>query len=311
MKDKLVIILGPTASGKTDLSIAIAQALNGEIISGDSMQVYRKMDIGTAKITESEQKGIVHHLINIINPDQEYSVADFKKASQKLIKEINHRGKLPIVVGGTGLYISSLVNPYLFPQKSSKDEQLRSRLQEEYQKDRQALYQRLQQIDPQAAQKIHPNDGHRLVRALEVYEKTGQTISRIQAESQKLSFPCYKMVMIGLSFERTKLYQRINQRVDLMIEAGLVEEVERLLAQGYNLNQQAMQGLGYKQIARYLLGEMSLETAITELKRDTRRFAKRQITWFKRDQRIKWFDIELPDLKEAVISEIRRDIGED
>ncbi|MGI5892062.1 MAG: tRNA (adenosine(37)-N6)-dimethylallyltransferase MiaA [Bacillota bacterium] len=316
MKEKLVIILGPTASGKTNLSIIVAKQIKGEIISGDSMQVYRKMDIGTAKITLEERQGIIHHLLDIRDPDQPYSVADFQQMARQLITDINSRGKIPIIVGGTGLYISSVIDPYIFTDNSSQDSEFRQRLKKLYASGQaEILYKRLQEIDPLAAAKIHPNDSHRLIRALEVYKKTGRPISQIQQESQNLPKPDYILVMIGLTMNRHKLYQRIDQRVDMMLEAGLEKEVLDLLEAGYTLNNQSMQGLGYRQIADYLLSNVNKETAIHNLKRDTRRYAKRQLTWFKRDERIKWFDIDcysdLADVAKDVIYEIRRVIGED
>jgi tRNA dimethylallyltransferase len=316
MKEKLVIILGPTACGKTALSLLVAQELQGEIISGDSMQVYRHMDIGTAKINKNEMQGIPHHLIDILEPDQPYSVADFQKMARELITEINNRGKLPIIVGGTGLYISSVIDSYLFTAESAQDIEFRKQQKEIYAEDGAGtLYSRLQFIDPQAAAKIHPNDSHRLIRALEVYQKTGRPISQLQKESQALPKPEYLLSVIGLTMDREKLYHRIEQRVDMMMKMGLKEEVSSLLAAGYDPDCQAMQGLGYRQIARLLLRQTDEKTAVSDLKRDTRHFAKRQFTWFRRDERIKWFDIDdyrdMTSIAKDVICEIRRVIGED
>jgi tRNA dimethylallyltransferase len=316
MKEKLVVILGPTACGKTALSLLVAKKLQGEIISGDSMQVYRYMDIGTAKITKDEMQGIPHHLIDILEPDQPYSVADFQKMARRLITEINSRGKLPIIVGGTGLYISSVIDSYLFTAQSAQDMEFRKRQKKLYAAEGAGeLYSRLQVIDPQAAAKIHPHDAHRLIRALEVYEKTGRPISQLQKESQALPKPDYLLSVIGLTLERKKLYQRIEQRVDMMIKMGLKEEVASLLAAGYDPQSQAMQGLGYRQIARFLLGQTDEEIAVSDLKRDTRHFAKRQFTWFRRDERIKWFDIDdyqdMTSVAQDAICEIKRVIGED
>lgn len=313
-KDKLIIILGPTASGKTDLSLDIAQALDGEIISGDSMQVYRGMDIGTAKLPLDQRRGIPHHLIDIIDPDQPYSVADFQTMTQTLVREIHARGRMPIVAGGTGLYIWSLIHPYLFgPQEGAQDAFRAQKRAELAQKGSQELYQELQTLDPAAAAKIHPNDSHRLVRALEVYHSYGKRISDIQAESQRLEPPPYDLLLIGLHMERQCLYQRINQRAEQMVQAGLVEEVRGLLENGYSRALPSMQGLGYRQMAAYLAGEWTLPQALERLQTDTRRFAKRQITWFKREPRIQWFLKEdYPGqgaLTSAVLSRVEQAFG--
>ena len=289
-KKQIIVILGPTACGKTALSIAIAQRFNCEIISADSMQVYQGMDIGSAKIKAEEQNGIPHHLIDIIPPQQPFSVADFHSLADRAIEDITARGKMPLVCGGTGLYINSLVTPYNFASSTDADPQIRARLRQEFaEHGGEEMYKRLQQIDPQYANKIHHHDSRRLIRALEIYEASGQRPSDLQAANQPVK---YRPVMIGLTADRARIYQLIEQRVDLMLDAGLIDEVKRLLDAGISTDAVSMQGLGYKQIAAYLAGEMDLAEAVATLKRDTRRFAKRQITWFKRDPRICWFDID-------------------
>lgn len=285
MKDNLLVIVGPTAVGKTNISIDIAIRFNGEIISGDSMQIYKGLDIGTAKIMPEEMRGIKHHLISCYNPDYDFSVAEFQEIVQKYIKEINQKQKLPILVGGTGLYIKSVTNKYKFPQVK-RDEEYRKLLG---QYDKEILYNNLIQIDPVTANKIHINDTKRIIRALEIYRLSGQTPSEIIVDQEK-EIP-YNLLIIGLTMDREKLYERINQRVNNMINQGLVEEVKKLLASGYNENFNSMQGLGYKEIIKYLKGEISLEDAIFLIKQGTRRYAKRQLSWFRQMPEIHWFDI--------------------
>jgi len=316
LKQKLVIILGPTACGKTELSLFLAHSLDGEIISGDSMQVYRGMDIGTAKIRPYEMVGIPHHLIDIRDPHEGYSVADFQQMAKELIEKINLRGRIPIIVGGTGLYINSLIDPYYFLSETAADPDFRAAMLDELKQiGNEAMHERLMAIDPDAALKIHPNDSRRIIRALEVYHQTGLTFSQINQEGQKNLPPDYQLSMIGLTMDRQDIYDRINARVEIMVEDGLVEEVRGLLDAGYSKEEYVMQGLGYRQIIPYLEGEISLEEAIENLKRDTRHFAKRQLTWFKRDQRINWFNRShypgQEELAKAVISGVRQDLKED
>ncbi|MGI6684771.1 MAG: tRNA (adenosine(37)-N6)-dimethylallyltransferase MiaA [Bacillota bacterium] len=289
------MIVGPTAVGKTEISLEIAANVDGEVISADSMQVYRGMDIGTAKIKKHEMissngKAIPHHLIDILDPDENFSVADFQFLVRKLIQEINEKGKIPLLVGGTGLYVNSVIDPYNFP-KIERDADLRKRLFKEGEHfGNEHLHRKLLSVDPDTAQRLHPNDLRRIVRALEIYYQTGKTLSSIQQEqNNQLS---YTTAMVGLFCERHDLYERINQRVDQMIRDGLIEEVHQLLKKGYSPRLKPMQGLGYRHIAAYLTGILTKEEAICLLKRDTRHFAKRQFTWFKRDQRIKWFNIK-------------------
>jgi len=288
-KPKLLVLLGPTAVGKTRTSIELAKAWNAEIISGDSMQVYRGMDIGTAKITTAEMDGVPHHLIDICEPDHPFSVAEFQERCRTLIAEITARGKLPMIVGGTGLYIESVAYSYEFSEAGSdeafRDEQ--QRYAEEY--GGEALLARLREVDPAAADRLHVNDQRRIVRALEVYHLTGMTMSE-RLEGQRKVSP-YDLCLIALTMDRKKLYARIEQRVDAMIADGLIAEVQGLLDRNISPSNISMQGLGYKEIVRYLQGEYTLETAVELLKRDTRRFAKRQLSWFRHMNEIEWVEI--------------------
>lgn len=300
-REKLVVIIGPTAVGKTELSLELADQFDGEIISGDSMQVYRGMDIGTAKAAPAELARAPHHLIDIINPGEEYSVAMFQESASRLITEINQRGRLPFIVGGTGLYIESVTHRFQF-STTSQDPELRDRLQCLADTEGvEALHSRLAQVDPITAERLHPNDVKRVIRALEIYELSGYKMSDFQLRAQHSP---YDLVIIGLTMDREKLYQRINLRVELMIEAGLVEEVRRLLDQGYDASLVSMQGLGYKELIPYLYGEITLEKAINDIKQRTRHFAKRQLSWFRRMPQIQWFDMtdpaEKPKIEETI-----------
>lgn len=290
-KPKICIIVGPTAVGKTDISVAVAKELNGEIISADSAQVYKYMDIGTAKINEEEMQGIRHYMIDVVTPEQSFSVAQFRDRAAEYIKDISARGKLPIIAGGTGLYINSLLNNLEFTKSVGDDEYRREmeRLAEE--KGNEYLHNMLKDIDPDSYNRLHPNDVRRVIRALEVYKFTGKTITFFQEESKKLPEK-YQYAFVGLTMDRQKLYNRIDKRVELMLEKGLIEEVKKLLDMGYSRELVSMQALGYKEIVQYLMGEISLEEAAFILKRDSRHYAKRQLTWFRRDERIQWFDID-------------------
>lgn len=290
-KQNLLVIVGPTAIGKTAVSINVAKKLNGEIISADSMQIYKYMDIGTAKIKPEEMEGIPHYLIDIVYPDEEFTVADFKNYSEKYIKQINDKNKIPIVVGGSGLYLNSIVYKLKFAQ-IKKNESFRlkcEKLVDQYGVG--YLYDRLCQVDPITSNNISPNDTKRIIRALEVYHETGKPMSYFNKNFREKTDK-YNLVMVGLNTDRAKLYSRIEKRVDKMIEEGLIEEVKNLLNMGYSRELTSMQAIGYKEIISYLYGEIDLEEAIEILKRNTRRFAKRQLTWFKRDDRIKWIDID-------------------
>ncbi len=311
MKKKIVLIVGPTASGKTGVSIALAKALRGEIISADSMQVYQKLNIGTAKITKEEMEGIPHHLLDFVDPAEDFSVARFRELAYETIEEILKRGNLPIVVGGTGLYITSLTEPMDYSDGGvdpSFREEMR-KLSEEKGPD--FLHDRLKEIDPDAAEKIHPNNVKRVIRALEVYHLTNRKISEVQRESKNQNVP-YDPILIGLTLDRQKLYDRINVRVDSMMKKGLLEEVKSLTEQGYGEKLLSMQALGYKEFLPYLNGQGSLEDAVEILKRDTRHFAKRQMTWFKRDKRIFWVDREQfqteEEMLELIISHVKGEL---
>ncbi len=303
----LIVMVGPTATGKTDLSIEVAKKVRGEIISADSMLVYRGMDIGTAKPTLAERQGIPHHLIDIVNPDQEYSVASYQRAAESLIDAIIDRGNLPMLVGGTGLYVRSVIDHYDFTQ-APRDEKLRQELLREAEHlGPLAMHNKLAEVDRETADRLHPNDLRRVIRALEVYIQTSNPISQYQY-SQQMQSPKYNLQMFGLTMERQLLYQRIEQRVDLMVQKGLVEEVAALLKK-YGRFATAMQGLGYKEIVAYLKGEISLDQAIELLKRNTRRFAKRQITWFRADKRIQWIELNQSTNKKKISDEIANQIA--
>lgn len=302
-KPKLLVLLGPTAAGKTKLSIALAKAYDAEIISGDSMQVYRGMDIGTAKIRPEETEGIPHHLIDIHSPQHAYSTAEFQEQAARLIAEISERDKLPFIVGGTGLYIESLCYGFQF-SAASADEEFRKE-QDRYAEEHgaEALHARLAGVDPESAERLHPNDRRRIIRALEIYHQTGSPLSAQLAGQSKQS--PYELCLIGLTMDRQKLYARIEVRIDQMLDEGLVEEVQRLLEQGCGRELVSMQGLGYKEIAAYLAGEMTYEEAVTLLKRDTRRFAKRQLSWFRHMDEINWIDLDRADSPENVWAEAK------
>jgi len=286
--NKVIVIAGPTASGKTDLAIKLAHEINGEIISADSMQIYRGMDIGTAKPTMEERQGIPHYLIDIVDPDEEYSVAHFQRDAKNCIKEILNRGKVPIVAGGTGLYINSLVYNINFSETTA-DWEYRKQL-EEIARDKgpEELHRFLQKVDPVSAEKIHPNNIKRVIRALEVFKTTGKPISQHQLES-RTEKPEYEFKIFGLEMDRKILYERINKRVDKMMEMGLYEEVESLLEK-YSPDLVSLQGIGYKEIISAIKGEYSLEEAVEKIKLNTRHLAKRQITWFKKTENLRWID---------------------
>ena len=290
-KPVVPVIVGPTASGKTNLAIQIAKRLDGEIVSADSMQIYRRMNVGTAKPTESEKQGIPHHLMDFVEPDQAFSVADYKDRAVAAIRDITARGKTAIVAGGTGLYINALTQKWGFPGIKT-DPKIREKLNDAYKTETpEAVYRRLKQIDPEAAAKIHPHNRKRVIRALEIYETTGKTKTYWESQVRKIDLP-FDYLLLGIQMPRDVLYQRIDQRVDVMIEDGLVEEVRALLNDGYDPSLVSMQALGYKEIVPYLKGRSSLEEQVRILKRDTRHFAKRQLTWFRKNQDIHWFSAE-------------------
>ena len=292
MKKPLIVLTGPTAVGKTSLSIALARAVEGEIISADSMQVYKHMDIGSAKIKKEEMEGIPHYLIDVLEPDEEFHVVRFQEMAQEAMKEIYSKGKIPILTGGTGFYIQAVVKDIDFSQdteKSSVRERLENLAQE---KGGEYLHELLAQRDPESAEKIHPNNIKRVIRALEYYELTGEKISlHNEREGEKVS--PYNTAYFVLNDHRERLYEKIDRRVDQMLDEGLVEEVRRLAQMGYTRDMVSMQGLGYKEILANLEGEYSLEEAVYVLKRDTRHFAKRQLTWFRREKDVIW--VNKPD----------------
>lgn len=290
-KIPIVVIGGATASGKTALSIALAKRYGGRIISADSMQIYRRMDIGSAKPTMEERAGIRHELMDIAEPTENYSVADYVQAAHLAIADAHANNELPIVVGGTGLYINSLVDDIEF-QEVAADPALRAALTKSAEQDGgAALYEELKRIDPEAAEKIQPQNLRRVIRAVEVFRLTGKTISQQQRESRKKTSR-YLPLMMAISWNREILYDRINQRVDQMVLDGLFLEAERLIREGCNRSMTSMQGIGYKQFLDYWHGLSTKEEMIRLVKRDSRRYAKRQITWFRRDPRIHWLDAE-------------------
>ncbi|PFO05789.1 tRNA (adenosine(37)-N6)-dimethylallyltransferase MiaA [Bacillus sp. AFS076308] len=287
-KQKLLVIIGPTAVGKTNLSIEMAKRYNGEIISGDSMQIYRGMDIGTAKITKEEMQGIPHHLIDIKEPEENFSVAEFQLLVRAKINEIAKRGKLPIIVGGTGLYIQSVIYDYQFSDVPG-DEAFRLELEERVKQiGNDALYKELQAVDPESAAQIHPNNVRRVIRALEIFHLTGKTMQEYQRKQQPDLM--YETALVGLTMDREKLYERINLRVDIMVKQGLLDEVKSLYNQGLR-DCQSIQAIGYKEIYDYLDEKVTWDDAVEQLKQNSRRYAKRQLTWFRNKMDVKWFDM--------------------
>ena len=287
-KPKVIVICGPTASGKTALSIELAKKINGEIISSDSMQIYKDMDIGTAKPTKQEMQEIKHYLLDFVEPDQRYSVAQFKKDAEKAIEEILAKNKVPIIVGGTGLYVDSLIYGIEY-QEIELDKKYREELEERAQKEGlETLYEQAKKIDPQAIEKISANDKKRILRILEIYHSTGKTKTQQEIESRKNEVK-YDYKVFALNIEREKLYERINKRVDIMIKQGLIQEVENLCSK-YTEFPTAMQGLGYKEVVEYLQGKISEQEMIEKIKMETRRYAKRQLTWFRKNKQTIWLD---------------------
>ena len=285
-KPKIIVICGPTAIGKTTTAIRVAQAAGGEIISADSVQIYRYMDIGTAKPTADEMNTIPHYMVNIVNPDEPFDAALFARKASELISDMRNRGIVPVVAGGTGFYIKALLHG-LF-ETDPVDKAIRHRLRNDMEKDGLGyLYQRLSEVDPETAKSVHPNDTYRILRALEIFEDKGIPISRARSDHGFSSQP-YTALKIGLHMDRKLLYERINQRVDVMIRQGLVEEVQSLLEKGYTRDLKSMQTIGYRHVVAYLDGEIPWEESLRTLKRDTRRYAKRQLTWFTRDTDVQW-----------------------
>ncbi|MCQ2968904.1 MAG: tRNA (adenosine(37)-N6)-dimethylallyltransferase MiaA [Clostridium sp.] len=284
MKDKILVLAGPTAVGKTELSIRLAKALNGEIVSTDSMQIYKGMDIGSAKITEEEMQGVKHHMLDLVSPDKAFSVADYKDMAQKAIGDILSRGKLPILTGGTGLYINALTCNMNFTE-SEKDDKYReelSTLMDE--KGPEYVHNMLKEIDPISHETIHPNHKKRVIRALEVYKLTGKPFSSYNA-GDDLYKSKYDVHYYVLNMDREKLYERINIRVEIMYEKGLLDECIKLKELGYTSSMQSMQGIGYKEVLLYLDGLITLEESMDMVKQGSRNYAKRQLTWFRKDPR--------------------------
>lgn len=309
----LIILTGPTAVGKTALSIRLAKAIGGEIISADSMQVYRRMDIGSAKITKEEMMGIPHHLIDVLEPDEEFNVTVFQKLAKAAVEEIYSRGNIPIVAGGTGFYIQALLNDIDFTE-NGEDTSIRDELEAlAKEKGAEYLHGMLLAIDPESAEQIHANNKKRVIRAIEYYRQTGERISEHNKRERQKESP-YDFLYYVVNTDRDILYQRIDQRVDEMMKQGLVEEVKELKDSGCTRDMVSMQGLGYKEILDYLQGECTLSDAVYLLKRDTRHFAKRQITWFKRERDVKWlnlpdFNNDMDKVLETMIQEINETYG--
>ncbi|PBH55771.1 tRNA (adenosine(37)-N6)-dimethylallyltransferase MiaA [Clostridioides difficile] len=308
-KIPLIILTGPTAVGKTDLSIKLAKDMNAEIISADSMQIYEYMDIGSAKVTEEEMQGVKHYLIDEVKPDYPFSVSEFQQRAKKYIHEINEKGKCVLVTGGTGLYLISLIYNMDFAQSDANNE-LREELQKQLaEKGIDYMHNKLKELDEESANRIHKNNTKRVIRALEVClsgKKMNDFSSDLKFNEE------YQPIIIVLNRDREHLYQRINMRVDIMLKNGLVEEVKKLLSMGFKKDMISMQGIGYKEILKYLDGEYTYEEAIEIIKRDSRRYAKRQITWFKRYKTAKWFDLDqyenIDELKNEIILYIKDSI---
>lgn len=306
MTTPLIILTGPTAVGKTDLSIQLAKAVDAEIVSADSMQIYKYMDIGSAKVTEEEMQGVKHYLVDEIEPDMPFSVSEYKRMAEEYIDEISSRGKNVIVTGGTGLYLNSLIYDMDFG-KSDANQELREELNKELEENGPAyMYEKLVSLDKEAAERIHPNNTKRVIRAIEVV-MSGEKMNDF---SKDLRYnKKYRPIIIVLNRDRQALYDRINLRVDIMLKNGLIEEVKGLLEKGYTKDMISMQGIGYKEIIKYFEGEYTLDEAIEIIKRDSRRYAKRQLTWFRRYEDAKWFEIDKFDsaeeLKNAVVSYVK------
>lgn len=304
MKKQIAVILGPTATGKSHCGIALAQALDGEIISGDSMLVYRGMDIGTAKPTAEELALVPHHMVDILPPEASFNVVDFKDRAERLIDEITARGKLPIIVGGTGLYIKALLEDYKFSSKG-EDSALRAELESLLdEQGKEALYARLEKSAPAEAGKIDINNTRRVIRAIEAAE-SGDDLSHSKSEEL-----VYDAAVFGLRMERSVLYERINRRVDIMLEQGLIEETRRLLEEGVPESAQSMQAIGYRQTVLYLKGEWDKTTAVDKIKQATRNFAKRQFTWYKKMPYVKWFNLDAEPNYENVTAEMIKTVVE-
>lgn len=303
MQQPVIVLTGPTASGKTALSIELAKAIGGEIISADSMQVYRQMDIGTAKIRPEEMKGVPHYLVDVLEPEAPFNVVIFQQMAKEAMAKIRANGHIPIIVGGTGFYIQAILNDIDF--KENEDDGYRHQLEQiaAMEGGPERLYAQLKEIDPESTQKIHCHNTKRVIRALEYFHQTGQKISEHNEQEAQRTSP-YNFAYFVLNRPREILYQRIDQRVDQMVADGLVQEVRMLKEKGYDRSLVSMQGLGYKEIMAYLDGEITLDEAIYILKRDTRHFAKRQLTWFKREREVIWIDQEQYASLEVILTDM-------
>ena len=300
--EKVIVIVGPTGVGKTALGVALAKQLNGEVISGDSMQIYKRMDIGTAKVTEDEMQGVVHHLIDIKEPSEEYSVTEFQETVRACIDDIVKRGKLPIIVGGTGLYIKAVLYDYTFEKCDSDPKKM-----EEKYKDysNEELYERLKEVDPGATRNIHPNNRRRVLRAIEIFETTGKRKSEME-DAQRHEM-IYDATCIGLTLDREKLYERIDKRVDIMMENGLEQEVKSLIEEGCKPTYQSMRGIGYKAWFEYFEGRSSKEEVIALIKKHSRNYAKRQFTWFNNQMMVNWYEVNVEHFEETV-NKVKEDL---
>ena len=287
-KPKVIVIVGPTASGKTATSIKVAKELNGEIVSADSMQIYKDMNIGTAKPTKEEMDGIKHYMIDIVSPDEIFNVAKYKEMAEKAIEDILSENKIPIVVGGTGLYIDKLINGVEFASVKEDLEYRNAMLERAQKEGNKVLHDELAKIDKEAAEKIDMNNVRRVIRALEIYKITGKTKTKLDEESRKETKYDYRVY--GIEWDREELYRRIEKRIDIMLEEGLVEEVKNVMSK-YTISKTALQGLGYKEVIEFLNNDISYDEMVDMLKMETRRYAKRQLTWFRRNKDIKWYDI--------------------
>jgi len=307
LKNHLVVVVGPTGAGKSRYALFLASKYNGEIIGADSRQIYRYMDIGTAKPTKREQALVPHHLIDIADPDKDFSLADYRQLAEKAIHDIQQRGKLPFLVGGTGQYIKAVLEGWQIPEVAP-DSRFRCDLEEKAAHGQAgALYQELSQLDPEAAGKIDPRNVRRVIRALEVIKTTGAPFS----QQQKKIPPDYKTIIIGLTAARPELYRRVNARVDEMISAGLIEEVKTLINKGYHPDLPAMSGIGYRQIIAFLQGEMTLPAAVENIKVETHRYIRHQYNWFRlRDEKISWFDINDGDIDKYMADMVGRFLNE-
>jgi len=300
-KTKVIVICGPTGIGKTTVGIHLAEKFGGEIIGADSMQIYRHMDIGTAKPTLEERRKVPHHMVDIVDPDEDFDAAQYSERARTAIAELNRQGHLPFAVGGTGLYIKAMLHGIF--QSQPVDPKIRNRLKQELEQGGSScLYEHLKEIDPDTAGRLHPNDSYRIIRALETIESSDMSISK-HHQNHGFEDEPFNTLKIGLRKDREKLYKRIDQRVDLMIQAGLVAEVKKLLAMGYSAELKSMQSIGYRHVVGFFEGRLTWDECVRTLKRDTRRFAKRQFTWFGADPQIKWYE---PDQLDQIFATVER-----